>query len=168
MRSDWDRRARENAFHYVASSQADWDLEEFYVSGKDSVSKTILPDMDSICRGRSGRTLRVLEIGCGMGRMTRALADIFGEVHGVDISGEMVTRARDLLDDVPNVYLHQNNGVDLVALGDLRFDFVFSFIVFQHIPSQAIIENYIREVGRVLRPGGLFKFQVQGLSLIHI
>ena len=51
-------------------------------------------------------------------------------------------------------------------LGDLRFDFAFSFIVFQHIPSQAIIENYIREVQRVLRPGSLFKFQVQGSSKV--
>jgi SAM-dependent methyltransferase len=45
---------------------------------------------------------------------------------------------------------------------DLPFDFAFSCIVFQHIPSREIIENYIREVHRLLRPGALFKFQVQG------
>ena len=42
------------------------------------------------------------------------------------------------------------------------FDFAFSSIVFQHIPSRDIVENYVREVHRLLRPGGLFKFQVQG------
>ena len=52
--------------------------------------------------------------------------------------------------------------MDLSVLGDVKFDFAFSFIVFQHIPSRAIIESYIREVYRVLRPGRLFKFQVQG------
>ena len=98
--------------------------------------------------------------------MTRALAGIFGEVHGVDVSGEMIARGRQLLAGVPNVHLHRNSGVDLLVLGDLRFDFAFSFIVFQHIPSQAIIGNYIREVQRVLRPGSLFKFQVQGSSQV--
>ena len=44
----------------------------------------------------------------------------------------------------------------------LQFDFAFSVIVFQHIPSREIIENYVREVHRMLRPGALFKFQVQG------
>ena len=48
---------------------------------------------------------------------------------------------------------------------DLVFDFAFSTIVFQHIPSRDVIENYVREVQRLLRPGALFKFQVQGDSL---
>jgi hypothetical protein len=48
------------------------------------------------------------------------------------------------------------------VLGDLQVDFAFSSIVFQHIPSREIIESYVREVHRLLRPGGLFKFQVQG------
>jgi SAM-dependent methyltransferase len=46
----------------------------------------------------------------------------------------------------------------------LPFDFAFSTIVFQHIPSREVIENYVREVNRLLRPGALFKFQVQGDS----
>ena len=166
MRADWDHRARENAFYYIASSKDDWDPAEFYASGEQSVEEIIRPDMDEIRRGRSAAKMRVLEIGCGAGRMTRALARIFGEVHGVDVSGEMVARGRELLSGVPNAHLHQNNGADLQVLGDLRFDFAFSFIVFQHIPSQAIIENYIREVQRVLRPGSLFKFQVQGSSKV--
>jgi hypothetical protein len=48
------------------------------------------------------------------------------------------------------------------VLGDIQFDFAFSYIVFQHIPSREVIYNYAREVNRLLRPGGLFKFQVQG------
>ena len=42
------------------------------------------------------------------------------------------------------------------------YDFAFSTIVFQHIPSRDVIYNYVREVNRLLRPGALFKFQVQG------
>lgn len=88
----------------------------------------------------------------------------FGQlwVYAVDISGEMVRRARMALANHDNVVIEQNSGQDLSVLGDIRVDFAFSYIVFQHIPSKHVIECYIREVYRVLRFGGLFKFQVQG------
>ena len=154
MRKEWDARARENAFHYIDDSRDEWRPEEFFASGEESVRQLILDDMGSIRQGMSPREMRVLEIGCGAGRMTRALANVFGEVHGVDASGGMIERARELLADCHNVHLYQNNGTDLSVLGDVKFDFAFSFIVFQHIPSRAIIESYIREVYRVCGPGG--------------
>jgi hypothetical protein len=46
-------------------------------------------------------------------------------------------------------------------------DFAFSYIVFQHIPSRDVIYSYVREVWRLLRPGGLFKFQVQGNTALQ-
>jgi hypothetical protein len=52
--------------------------------------------------------------------------------------------------------------MDLTIVPGENFDFAFSTIVFQHIPSRDVIENYVREVSRLLRPGALFKFQVQG------
>jgi SAM-dependent methyltransferase len=55
------------------------------------------------------------------------------------------------------------NGVDLSAYPDASFDFVFSYIVFQHIPDVNVTLKYIREAGRVLRPGGSFYFQVNTL-----
>ncbi|PYT10348.1 MAG: hypothetical protein DMF60_00350, partial [Acidobacteria bacterium] len=66
--------------------------------------------------------------------------------------------------DFPNAFVYRNNGKDLSVVPDRQFDFAFSCIVFQHIPSREIIANYVREVGRLLRPGALFKFQVQGDS----
>ena len=162
MREQWYTRAHENAFHYIADSQEEWRPEEFFASGEESVRQLILNDMDGICQEMPPTEMRVLEIGCGAGRMTRALARVFGEVHGVDVSGGMIERARELLADCSNVHLYQNSGSDLSMLGDVEYDFAFSFVVFQHIPSRAIIESYIREVYRVLRPGRLFKFQVQG------
>ena len=94
--------------------------------------------------------------------MPRALANLFGEVHGVDVSGEMIRQAKRALEDRPNAFVYQNNGQDLAVVPSLEFDFAFSSIVFQHIPSREIIENYVREVHRLLRPGALFKFWVQG------
>ena len=62
----------------------------------------------------------------------------------------------------PNVHAHVNNGRDLGGFASESFDFVYSYAVFQHIPSRDVIENYVREVYALLRPGALFKFQVQG------
>jgi cyclopropane fatty-acyl-phospholipid synthase-like methyltransferase len=164
MRTDWDARARENAKYYVATGRVDWTDEEFFASGRKAVEEQILNDMQNICQNRDPGQMRVIEIGCGAGRITRALAGVFGEVHGVDVSGEMVSLARQGLADTPNAFVYQNNGMDLTVLPDGPYDFAFSTIVFQHIPSREVIYSYVREVHRLLRPGALFKFQVQGSS----
>ncbi|MEJ5370001.1 MAG: class I SAM-dependent methyltransferase [Bryobacteraceae bacterium] len=162
MRQDWDERARENARFYVNTERTDWTDEDFFESGRRTVQEEILTDMINICQGKDPKQMKVIEIGCGAGRVTRALAELFGEVHAVDVSGEMVALAREALADLPNAHVYQNNGMDLSVLPPGPYDFAFSSIVFQHIPSREIIENYVREVHRLLRPGALFKFQVQG------
>lgn len=167
MRREWDERARENARYYVNTATTQWTDEEFFDSGERTVAEQILNDMINICQGKDPKQMRVLEIGCGAGRVTRALARVFGEVYAVDISGEMVRQARLALAATPNSHVFQNNGTDLRVLGDIQVDFAFSCIVFQHIPSREVIENYVRDVRRLLRPGGLFKFQVQGDATIE-
>jgi SAM-dependent methyltransferase len=162
MRLDWDRRARENARHFVETSRTDWTDQDFFASGEKAIAEDILTDTGNIYQGKDPLQMRVLEIGCGAGRLTRALSNIFGEIHAVDVSGEMVSRARAGLQDRPNVTFYQNNGCDLTVVPPLVFDFAYSSLVFQHIPSREVIETYVREVYRLLRPGALFKFQVQG------
>jgi SAM-dependent methyltransferase len=165
MRQDWDNRAKENARHYVATLQNEWTDEEFFKSGAIWVQYHIESSMPEICNGRAPSSMRILEIGCGAGRMTFTLAKMFGEVEAVDISAEMIAQAREALRQCENVRLHVNNGVDLSVFPDAHFDFAFSAIVFQHIPSRAVVENYIKETWRVLRPGSLFRFQVQGCDI---
>jgi cyclopropane fatty-acyl-phospholipid synthase-like methyltransferase len=167
MRADWDERARENARHYVNTANTQWTDDEFFASGERTVAEEILTDMGNICQGKRPADMRVLEIGCGAGRVTRALAKLFGEVHAVDVSGEMVRQASEALREYPQAFVYQNNGKDLTVVPEREFDFAFSSIVFQHIPSREIIENYVREVSRLLRPGALFKFQVQGDSTLE-
>jgi SAM-dependent methyltransferase len=162
MREEWDRRALENARYYVATERTDWSDEEYFESGRENVRREILTDMTNICQAKDPKQMKVLEIGCGSGRITRALSEVFGEVYAVDISGEMIRQAKQSLADRPNAHVLQNNGADLSVLGEIQVDFAFSYIVFQHIPSRDVIRNYVREVHRLLRPGGLFKFQVQG------
>lgn len=165
MQADWDARAKENARYYVQTAQENWNDDDFFASGEQTVREEILTDMINICQGKPPKEMRVLEIGCGAGRVTRALANVFGEVHAVDVSGEMIRMAQGALATHPNAHVYQNNGMDLTVIPDGlagTFDFAFSSIVFQHIPSREVIENYVSETHRLLRPGALFKFQVQG------
>jgi SAM-dependent methyltransferase len=162
MRADWDARARTEATYFIATARDAWTDENFFASGEDTVRQHILTDLQNICQGRDPKEMRVLEIGCGVGRITKALAGFFGEVHAVDVSPEMIRLAREKLAGVPNVRLYVGNGADLSVLPDVPFHFAFSFIVFQHIPDKTIVESYIRDACRVLVPGALFKFQVEG------
>ena len=165
MRQDWDGRAKENAKHYVATSRENWNSDEFLREGAEQVHELVEKHSAEICNGRAPSDMRILEIGCGIGRMTMALSRFFGAVDAVDISQEMIAQARLILAERTNVQLHVNNGADLSIFADSSFDFAISIIVFQHIPRRAIIENYIRETWRVLRPSSLFKFQVQGCAI---
>ena len=166
IREDWDERARQNARYFIADGRTEWAEEDFYASGDQTVAQDILTDMTNICQGRDPRQMRVLELGCGAARVTRALAKVFGEVHGVDASQEMVRRARSAVAGFPNTFIHQTDGVTLTVLGDLTFDFAYSCCVIHHISSYEVIECLVREIGRRLRPGALFKFEVQGCTSV--
>ena len=80
---------------------------------------------------------------------------------GVDLSDEMIRRGREYCADRPNVELLRTEGT-LEDLGDGEFDFVFSHIVFQHLPRKAYADRYLREAARVLKPGGILRVQVDG------
>jgi SAM-dependent methyltransferase len=166
MRDDWDKRARQNARHFIADGRSDWTEAEFYASGDQTVAGDILTDMTNICQGRDPKKMRVLELGCGAGRVTRALAKVFGQVHGVDVSQEMVRRAQSATAGFPNAFIHQIDGATLNVLGDLTFDFAYSCCVFHHISSYQVIESLARDVGLRLPPEGLFKFEVQGCTRV--
>jgi SAM-dependent methyltransferase len=162
MKRDWDDRARADAMHFVASERLDWDERSFSESGRRAVEELIEDDLERICAGRDPSRMRILEIGCGVGRMTEHLARIFGEVHGVDVSGEMISGARGRLGGLDTIFLSETDGTGLAGFEDGFFDFAFSFIVFQHVPDKGVVVSNLREVHRTLRPGGTFKFQVQG------
>ena len=166
MRRDWDRRARENARFYVATLQDQWSDEEFYRSGEAD-----LPGTDPHRPRKHLPGQGPARDECARNRLRRRdgsparWAGHFGHVYAVDISPEMVRQARRGLADFPNVRVFRNNGRDLSVIGGswwnrwgigrkLQLDFAFSCIVFQHIPNREIIESYVREVNRLLRPGG--------------
>jgi ubiquinone/menaquinone biosynthesis C-methylase UbiE len=157
MRSFWDDKARENATYYISSYRAfdEQDPEEFWKWGQ-KLAEQFLAESGLAFTGRE----TMLEIGCGIGRMTAYFSKQFRAVHGLDVSPEMISQAEKNLAGLDNVTLHIGNGYDLSGLEDQGFDFVFSYIVFQHIPDPGITARYIEETGRVLKKGGDFYFQV--------
>ena len=96
--------------------------------------------------------------------MTQHLAAAFAEVHGTDVSGEMIRQARARLARLPNVHLYETNGCDFRALPSDYFDRIFSVHVFQHVPDADVIRSNIRDAGRTLKPGGFFKLQTWGVT----
>jgi SAM-dependent methyltransferase len=87
-----------------------------------------------------------------------ALAEHFDHVVGVDIAPEMLRQSRELVDDA-RVVFELCEGADLSAVATGAADFVLSFTVFQHIPDVSVIDAYLAEAARVLRPGGVIAFQ---------
>ncbi len=162
MRRDWDERASADAKYYVFTRDSSSDEPDFEQSGRVNYEELVRPYLPVLLNGRPPKSCRVLEIGCGVGRMTRWFAEEFLEVHGLDISAKMIEKAEECLRHYPHVVLHLGLGKDLSGLPDGAFDLVFSYIVFQHIPSRAVIKSYVREAARVLKVGGAFKFQLNG------
>jgi len=162
MREDWNRRAKEDANYYVAFAGEKQDEEDFLATAAEVVS-TLESQFFRLPPGpKEGR--RALDIGCGPGRLMIPLSRHFGEIHGVDISKEMVKLAKRKLARTGNAHVQVNSGSDLKMFADGYFDFVYSWIVFQHIPSKEVVLGYLREAQRVLKPGGILVCQLRGVK----
>lgn len=160
MRRDWDQRARKDAFFYIASWRKNWDLAAFLESGEEDFQRLVAPPLESAGFSPAGKTM--LELGCGAGRMTRAFADRFERVVAFDVSAEMLGRAQEILRDRKNISWFHGNGENLSGASAESVDFVFSYLVLQHLPAEEFVSAYIREMLRVLRPEGLCLFQFNG------
>jgi SAM-dependent methyltransferase len=161
MRADWNARAREDAGYYVAFGRRDQDDAGFFATAADVVRR-LESELRRFAPGETQR-LKALEIGCGPGRLMRPMSRHFAEIHGVDVSDEMIALAREKLRDIPNAYPHVSNGAGLAEFADHSFGFVYSYAVFQHIPSRDVVYEYLREIRRVLEPGGVALVQFNGL-----
>ncbi|HML17760.1 MAG TPA: class I SAM-dependent methyltransferase [Bryobacteraceae bacterium] len=162
MREDWNARAREDAGYYVAFGRRDSSDAEFFATATEVINR-LEWELSRVPLQERGNW-RALEIGCGPGRLMRPMSRHFVEIHGVDVSDEMIGLAREKLRDVPNAHVYVTNGSSLAPFADESFDFVYSYAVFQHIPSREVIFEYLREIRRVLRTGGLTVLQFSGLA----
>src|SRR2546423_8971633 len=164
MQRFWDARARENAFFFV-DSRLDYrhpDLERFWAGGRADLDHML----DELGEAVGGGDV-ALDLGCGVGRLTRALAARAREVIALDVSPRMLALAREHNAGLDNVRWVRGDRVTLRPVGDGEGDACLSPVVFQHIPDPEVTLGYVREMGRVLRPGGWAAFQVSTDPAVH-
>jgi len=164
MRAFWDARAREDAVHFVDTREpyGEGDLRRFFANGERDLD-TLLTVLDVTVRPDA----HVLDLGCGLGRLTRPLAARARRVTALDVSGEMLERARGLHRDLPNVTWVRGDGTSLAGIADASLDGAVSHVVFQHLPRPELTLAYVAELGRVLRPGGWFAIGLSTDPAVH-
>lgn len=153
MKRDWNRRAQHHARFWIATE--DYHNETTFTHSGESTARALLERL----HGRHSSSWRVMEIGCGIGRVLKALAPHFTELVGVDVSSEMIAQSKVWLSEYPHIATHETSGIDLPDFQDNHFDLVYSYVVFQHMP-RPVFECYLKEVHRILKPHGYFLFQL--------
>src|SRR5688500_14957969 len=136
MRRFWDRRARENPWYFINNtlSYANPDLERFWASGERDVDE-ILGKLDVELQPSD----HVVEIGCGAGRMSRAIARRVARVTARDVSPRMLELAREQNPTLDNVEWVLGDGMTLAGVPDASADACISYVVLQHIPDREVI-----------------------------
>lgn len=159
-RQDWEDLAELDPLWAILSDPERrlnrWSHEEFFASGRAEI-EAMLRRASRL--GHLERREHALDVGCGVGRLTRALSDDFRNVVGIDISEAMLEEARRLHHDRPDVSFLQAPADDLGMFPDNHFDLVLTKIVLQHLPSRQAILDALSQMVRVLRPGGLMVVQ---------
>lgn len=106
---------------------------------------------------------RVLELGCGVGRIGRELAPHCREWVGADISDNMIDHAAERMADRDNVTFHKLTRTSLETIDDESVDKAYSIAVFCHMDKEDLY-LYLQELNRVLRPGGLIFVETWNLA----
>jgi SAM-dependent methyltransferase len=100
--------------------------------------------------------LAVLDIGCGIGRIERALAPHVGSIIAIDVSPGMIDEARRRCGGLANVGFAPCDGRGLAGFADRSFDLVLAVDSFPYLfaADPAIAAQHVQDATRVLRPGG--------------
>jgi ubiquinone/menaquinone biosynthesis C-methylase UbiE len=158
--SDWNKLAELDPLWTILSDPqkkfGKWDPAEFFRTGELEADRVM-----AMCKshGLAMRFGKFLDFGCGVGRMTRGFSRFFGSCVGVDVSKKMIGLATQFNSTVPHCDFVASEAVRL-PFEDNSFDFVFSTLVLQHLPTQRMILSYIAEFFRVANHGGAVVFQL--------
>lgn len=161
QRRDWNEIGDLDALWAILSEPSKrygrWNVDDFLATGRVEIDAVLEA---SEAWGLPERHGRALDYGCGVGRLTRALAARFEQAVGVDISEVMIERAGAMHVDVPACSFQILGSAGLAAFPDRAFDCIYSRIVLQHITDRRVTDGTIREFVRLLAVGGLLVFQL--------
>lgn len=153
----WENFAETDPYTYIMTDLKGRDPQRFWDSGKRIVEQELLPLIEA--RGVCPRI--GMELGCGVGRLVLPLAVHLQEVVGVDIADGMIQRAK---------LFAQNHGIGNVRFAAIsgpedllqraknyegRVSFLYSLLVFQHIPDFAMIGGYLHAISILLEENGI-------------
>jgi ubiquinone/menaquinone biosynthesis C-methylase UbiE len=153
---EWRQLAKLDPLYVIATRpdrEGAWTAEEFYAEGRSDWAdfrhhwRHYWPALGGSC----------VEIGCGAGRITRALAEDFADVVAIDVSADMLALAGQVVPN--NVRLVQVGGAE-IPLEDDSVDGVFTCHVLQHLEGIDVVASYLAEARRVLKPGGTLMVQL--------
>lgn len=157
---NWNRLGLDDPLWAISSHPnkkgGNWNVNEFFAEGEGTI-EFVLNEMRM--QGVEPVLGKSLDFGCGVGRLTQALANRFVETHGVDIADSMISNANRLNHHPRSCYYHVNQKSDLGMFSDKSFDFIITLITLQHIPKKFAL-YYISEFMRIARTGGVIYFQV--------
>ena len=157
----WEKFAQDDPYTYIWTALKGTDRHEFWRSGIRTIHEEFLP----LLQLYKVRTILSMELGCGIGRLLVPLARHFQQVVGVDVAHGMVQQAVSFVHDNGI-----NNASFLAISGPEDFlrraghhlgtvDFIYSLLVFQHIPEFSAIEGYLHVIRVLLHKHGLAYLQ---------
>lgn len=135
-----------------------WTADEFFATGVAEITAFV---DDARAFGLPASRRRALDFGCGVGRLTQALADHADAVVGLDVAPSMVAHARRYNRHGDRVDYRVQAAPPLDGLADRSIDLVYTGRVLQHIDPE-YSRAYIGELARVVAPGGFLSFDVPG------
>jgi SAM-dependent methyltransferase len=160
LQRNWDAFGRSDPLWAILTNPRlrgnKWDPAEFFSTGREDVAAVM---NDAARLGVPRERSRALDFGCGVGRLTQALADYVEQAVGVDIAPSMIELARRYNVHGSRCEYVVNDTDNLSRFADGTFDIVYTGRVLQHVAPQ-YVERYIREFVRVLAPGGYLSFDV--------
>lgn len=128
-----------------------WNAEIYNRYGKERIQ----PSIDLVARIREMKFQRILDVGCGTGMSTVPLVSTWenAEIIGIDMSKEMLEKARELLPTVS--FIQRDCSKSLLDVG--TFDLIFSNAFVQWLPDQ---EEFIANAFSMLNEKGIFAAQI--------
>jgi SAM-dependent methyltransferase len=162
-RAAWEDWGRIDPFWAILTEpdarRGRWDVDKFFATGVEQVA-TMLAETQRY--GRPARRGTALDFGCGLGRLTRALAPHFERTYGLDIASTMIKRAQrlDTKYGRSGAVFIRHDREDLSPYASGSVDFLSCLLVLQHLPSRDEIARYLHEFVRVLSPGGVAVVQL--------
>lgn len=160
FKKNWDRLGQTDPLWAILGDPEKkgglWQVNEFFATGRAEIG--LLMQWVSALGENIGYR-KALDFGCGVGRLTQALAEYFDEVFGVDIAPFMIKQAEKYNLKGERCRFYLNDTENLKIFRDNQFDLIYSSLTMQHIHPQ-YYKGYFEEFLRTLSPRGLLIFDL--------